>query len=418
MASQGGYSEDDPKGWLRHPASDRLVTVWDLERVNKKLLDPNARITDFDFDIIGSFEGEERKRRAMEQRAQLLATHDSRTPNEIVRAKAIEARKQAQQIPPVIPRPASAHGAADIATLLESVTKLHEEAQFRSNDAYDRDALAKRCAAREPLRPGYDRAKFMLAWNTYNQSPKHLTDEDIEMLGIIDQDLADRARVRRTGAPPAWDDGDRALARMPVSMRTLVDWHRDRVEPTVRTLVYRSRESRRDLARIEERLDRFEAQATRAHILETGAAQKSAAQSATMQQALDRIAQLETHAKELEDILRYQPVSRVWVGRLEDRIKALENGGGGNSGTPDPFVDSDILRSLSERVDAIEVLPQANFRYRGVWDEHEQYDVGNFVTDRGSMWHCNKRSKGIRPGMDSGTFTLSVKHGRDGKDAR
>jgi len=54
--------------------------------------------------------------------------------------------------------------------------------------------------------------------------------------------------------------------------------------------------------------------------------------------------------------------------------------------------------------------------YKGVWDEHMQYNRGEFVTCGGSMWHCNASTRS-RPGTD-GTFTLAVKKGRDAKDAQ
>ncbi len=53
--------------------------------------------------------------------------------------------------------------------------------------------------------------------------------------------------------------------------------------------------------------------------------------------------------------------------------------------------------------------------YRNVWKEGESYDRGDLVTWGGSMWHCDKDGTTSKP--DGGDWTLSVKRGRDGRDA-
>lgn len=54
--------------------------------------------------------------------------------------------------------------------------------------------------------------------------------------------------------------------------------------------------------------------------------------------------------------------------------------------------------------------------YRGVWREGETYDRGDMTTWAGGVWHCDKDGCTGKP--DSGDWTLAVKRGRDGKDAR
>lgn len=54
--------------------------------------------------------------------------------------------------------------------------------------------------------------------------------------------------------------------------------------------------------------------------------------------------------------------------------------------------------------------------YRGVWREGETYQRGDVATWGGSMWHCDKDDCTAKP--DGGEWTLSVKKGRDGKDAK
>src|SRR5262245_6135423 len=58
----------------------------------------------------------------------------------------------------------------------------------------------------------------------------------------------------------------------------------------------------------------------------------------------------------------------------------------------------------------------ANFRYAGVWNEGSKYEIGNFVTDGGSLFHCNHTTTN-RPGKDP-AWTLVCKRGADGKDGR
>lgn len=53
--------------------------------------------------------------------------------------------------------------------------------------------------------------------------------------------------------------------------------------------------------------------------------------------------------------------------------------------------------------------------YCGVYKEAEQYVPGDLVTWGGSLWHCDAETKD-KPGTDS--WTLAVKKGRDGKDAK
>jgi collagen type III alpha len=55
--------------------------------------------------------------------------------------------------------------------------------------------------------------------------------------------------------------------------------------------------------------------------------------------------------------------------------------------------------------------------YRDVWKESEEYELGDFVTWGGSLWHCNSEKTQEKPGT-SETWTLAVKRGRDGKDGK
>jgi hypothetical protein len=53
--------------------------------------------------------------------------------------------------------------------------------------------------------------------------------------------------------------------------------------------------------------------------------------------------------------------------------------------------------------------------YRDVFKDGEEYQRGDLVTWGGSLWHCDAPTKS-KPGTDD--WTLAVKRGRDGKDAK
>lgn len=55
--------------------------------------------------------------------------------------------------------------------------------------------------------------------------------------------------------------------------------------------------------------------------------------------------------------------------------------------------------------------------YRGVFDRDAEYQAGAMVTHKGSVWHCNATVNGEAPGA-SEAWTLAVKCGRDGRDAK
>jgi hypothetical protein len=56
--------------------------------------------------------------------------------------------------------------------------------------------------------------------------------------------------------------------------------------------------------------------------------------------------------------------------------------------------------------------------YRGVYQADAVYTRGDSVTLNGSQYHCNVRQTSARPGDGSTDWTLSVKHGRDGRHGR
>lgn len=87
--------------------------------------------------------------------------------------------------------------------------------------------------------------------------------------------------------------------------------------------------------------------------------------------------------------------------------------------------DERLTKALAEVVGAAREVTQNQVRealkrapiptYKGVFDRDAEYQAGDMVTHKGSVWHCNAPVSGEAPaGGDA--WTLAVKCGRDGKD--
>jgi hypothetical protein len=110
------------------------------------------------------------------------------------------------------------------------------------------------------------------------------------------------------------------------------------------------------------------------------------------------------------------------LSERDRRIDALETRGAGES---NEYIIADVIGeelgerdakilALEAKVAALEARPTLG--YRGVWSIDEQYNLGNFATSDGSLWHCNKSTRS-RPGTDA-SWTLCCKRGQNGKDLR
>jgi hypothetical protein len=80
-------------------------------------------------------------------------------------------------------------------------------------------------------------------------------------------------------------------------------------------------------------------------------------------------------------------------------------------------IDEAIARyvePLEARIKELEARP--TMKYMGVWEQGHQYNPGEFVTDQGSVWHCNFQT-GSRPGSGP-QWILAVKKGSDGREAQ
>jgi hypothetical protein len=80
---------------------------------------------------------------------------------------------------------------------------------------------------------------------------------------------------------------------------------------------------------------------------------------------------------------------------------------------------NDRRRELEMRVADLELRVQAlvvrePFKYMGVHESEQDYVTGQFVTHRGSLWHCNNPTRAT-PGEGT-DWTLAVKRGRNGRE--
>ena len=81
---------------------------------------------------------------------------------------------------------------------------------------------------------------------------------------------------------------------------------------------------------------------------------------------------------------------------------------------------AEAIAPLVERLNVVEAwvieFERKGVAYRGVWQASQDYRRGDLVTLNGSIWHANVETR-AKPGAGS-DWTLAVKAGRDGKDAR
>jgi hypothetical protein len=82
------------------------------------------------------------------------------------------------------------------------------------------------------------------------------------------------------------------------------------------------------------------------------------------------------------------------------------------------------FESIEGRLEQLEELASRieskGIEYRGTWDEHEQYERGDVVTWDGHCWHANclTRSRPFEGDSPTPDWSLMVRRGRKGKDAR
>lgn len=74
------------------------------------------------------------------------------------------------------------------------------------------------------------------------------------------------------------------------------------------------------------------------------------------------------------------------------------------------------MRKLHLRIEALESRVQEQ-RHVGVWSEGMIAKPGNSCSHQGSTWICLEQTD-KKPGTENSGWILSVKRGRDGKDAK
>lgn len=103
------------------------------------------------------------------------------------------------------------------------------------------------------------------------------------------------------------------------------------------------------------------------------------------------------------------------------RISALEEKLSANAAAH--LVTDEVVSGLAEQIagtqkqvrETLAAIPVPT--YKGVFDRDAAYKAGDMVTHKGSVWHCNAATDGETPGA-SEAWTLAVKCGRDGRDAK
>jgi hypothetical protein len=79
-----------------------------------------------------------------------------------------------------------------------------------------------------------------------------------------------------------------------------------------------------------------------------------------------------------------------------------------------PLVDSIV--ALRSKIAELEERPTIS--YERTYTTDKLYKPGNLTTHAGSLWHANVATKCVAPGDGNSAWTLIVKRGRDGKDAK
>ena len=73
-----------------------------------------------------------------------------------------------------------------------------------------------------------------------------------------------------------------------------------------------------------------------------------------------------------------------------------------------------LLNQIADLDDRLKAFERSPMVYDGPYEGGKAYSKGTFVTQDGSLWHCNQQTSS-RPG-DGPAWTLAVKRGKDGKD--
>lgn len=96
-----------------------------------------------------------------------------------------------------------------------------------------------------------------------------------------------------------------------------------------------------------------------------------------------------------------------------------KDGVDGKDGAPGPVlvpkVTYDGIRTFTINDEAFKVPVML---HAGVWKDSGDYEQGDTVTHRGSIWHCDLDGTKDIPGTPGSGWTLCAKHGQNGKDGK
>jgi hypothetical protein len=110
------------------------------------------------------------------------------------------------------------------------------------------------------------------------------------------------------------------------------------------------------------------------------------------------------------------------AGISDQRLREIEGMVGAVIAPIKDFVEKsmrpgiDRLIKLEQLVADIQQRPTIS--YERTYSADKLYKPGNLTTHAGSLWHANVATRGVAPGDGNAAWTLIVKRGRDGKDAK
>lgn len=130
------------------------------------------------------------------------------------------------------------------------------------------------------------------------------------------------------------------------------------------------------------------------------------------------------------DVIRRSEAYAAWImADAKDSVGDLVGSPAVRSATTLVHVEGSIREAadmvLSARIKALEArleaaesaLREGPFKYMGSYATGTDYAKGSFVTHDGSLWHANENTR-AKPGGGGYEWTLCVKRGKDGRDAR
>lgn len=212
-------------------ASGKVVQVQEYRRVGDLLRTSPQMLTDWDLEILRSFDGVQEADRA-------AAARD--------RARDYAAPLTAVQRPPV----SALRAATDVVLMAIRPPK----------KKFDRAGFLEQCRQKQPsVAVGvYDTARYLLACEQLDADPQQLTDEDVRQLTTVDAEDGAAAVAARAGFVRPPGDLQGQFSEMPASLEAVlasVGAVRKSLSSWIKTAAHLGREARVRLDEVERRLD-------------------------------------------------------------------------------------------------------------------------------------------------------------------